>query len=82
MQVVFHFEGDQNTFLIFLFSINLVRTVAVPSQSRVQQIRKRGVGGAEAIYITVGDHFVHSDTRLGYFPQAIILFITLLVNHK
>ena len=45
--------------VIYWFSVNLVRTGAVTSNSRIQKFLKCGVQGAEAVDIIIGDHLVH-----------------------
>ena len=78
LQFVCHYEGGRTTALNCQFSINLVRTGAVPSQSIVQQDRKRGVQGAEAIDLTVGDNFLHSAARLSALLLALTVTTKLL----
>ena len=34
----------------------------------MQQVRKRGIQGAEAVYLNVGDHCVHLYAQLSAFP--------------
>ena len=69
-----HCEVGWTSLIIRPFSINLVCTGDVFSQSSVQQGRKCGVQGAEAVDITIGDHFVHFSKRLGALPQYGLLW--------
>ena len=55
-------------FLFVGFLSNFVFTGAVPSQPSVRKGQKLGVGGAEAVDITIGDHFLVSSPQLGAFP--------------
>ena len=82
LQFVCHCKGGQTTALNCQFSVNLVRTGAVPSQLIVQQDRKRGFEGAEAIDLTVGDNVVHSAARLSALLLALIVTIKLLLNTR
>ena len=53
---------------MFQFPVNLVHTGSVTSQSSMRQGRKRGKKGAKAVYITIGDNFVHLSAILGALP--------------
>ena len=52
------------------FSVNLVGTGAVTSQSIVRQVRKHDVQSDEIIAITGGYNSVHFSARLGALPQS------------
>ena len=82
LKLVYHCEEGQTALLICRFSVNLVCTGAVPIQLSVWQGYKCVIQGAKAAAITVGDHYVHSYTRLYAFPWSRIVTITLLVNKK
>ena len=52
------------------FSVNLVGTGAVTSQSIVRQVRKHDVQSDEIIAITGGYNSVHFSARLGALSQS------------
>ena len=59
LQVFYHCKGGQTALVIRHIPVNLFRTGDVPSQLSGQEVQKRGVQGAKAVDITVGDNFVH-----------------------
>ena len=64
------------------FPLTLFITSAVPSNLSVLQVSKRGFQGAEAVDISVDDHFVHSSVRSSAFTWLKIIPITFLVNQN
>ena len=58
LQVVCHCEGGQTNVLNCRCFFNLVCNGAIPSELGVQQGPTRVVQGAEAVDLTVSDHFL------------------------
>ena len=46
----------------------------------MQQVQKRGMKGAEAVYLTVGDNLVYFDALLCALPRARTIAIAMLVH--
>ena len=69
-QFVFHSEGGQTAAANCQCTANFVHTNAVPSNLSVQQVKKHGFQGDEAVDITVCDNFLHPFAQLSALPRA------------
>ena len=68
LRFVCHSEGGKTNAVNRQFSVNLVRTGAVISQSSVLQGQKRVVKVSEAFDITGSYHFIHYFDQVGALP--------------